>query len=293
VLRLGCEALHALAPAARAVAVASLDAASPGRIAACEAAAGAESERRALHAALLAPGSAGAGTAAGRVIDAVHAAGEAWSCEDSRAWPGGAAALTDWAAAASGDASAAFVTAPLVVNHAVLGVACLRLQSAAAAAPAAEPLRRLCLAIAAAVVARRERDAADAARNALSLAQDVFPQHIVAQITRQREARGHAPHADSIEEETATDLMIDRYDSVTVIFADGARRNAICAAMCMHAPADVARRCVAVVTWTAIAGALQPEQAMRVLDRLFQRVDTLAVSHGTLRCALLCFALLS
>jgi hypothetical protein len=57
------------------------------------------------------------------------------------------------------------------------------------------------------------------------------------------------------DKEDGADLLIDRYEHVTIIFAD-------------------------VVTWTAIASALQPEQAMRVLDRLFQRFDTLAVSHG-------------
>jgi hypothetical protein len=232
VLRVACVELHQLAPRARAVAVAAFDAAcdaaAPARVAACEAAAGAAAERRLMHDALLAVGApadgaaaaaAAAPTAAAHVRDAVHSGGEAWLLEDSRDWPAGGAAFADWRAAA-GDASssssaAVFLTAPLVLNGAVLGVLCLRLPDGACGAasgdacpaPSAEALRVLCLAAAAALGARRERDAADAARAALSLAQDVFPSHIVAQMQRVREARASTqpPPPDAPPEEAAED----------------------------------------------------------------------------------------
>jgi class 3 adenylate cyclase len=58
--------------------------------------------------------------------------------------------------------------------------------------------------------------------------------------------------------------------------------------MCQDAPPPLVERheCVSVifadvVGWTQRAAGMSPEEAMRLLDRLWQRFDTLCSSHGT------------
>ena len=53
----------------------------------------------------------------------------------------------------------------------------------------------------------------------------------------------------------AADMLLDRHQDVTVLFSD-------------------------IAGWTSLASTLTPEEAMGLLDRLFQRFDTLSVAHG-------------
>jgi hypothetical protein len=69
---------------------------------------------------------------------------------------------------------------------------------------------------------------------------------------------------------------------VTVIFAD-VRTRARVQRSAAAAAADTAARIAArpqIVGWTHLATTMTAQQAMALLDRLYQRFDTLSVAHG-------------
>jgi hypothetical protein len=90
------------------------------------------------------------------------------------------------------------------------------------------------------------------------MATDVFPAHLVGSMaarSRRRKSVDTSNPQYAPFEGTPEDLMADTYECVTCIFAD-------------------------VCGFTRIAGLISPEDSMHLLDRLFQRFDTLATAHN-------------
>jgi class 3 adenylate cyclase len=270
VLRVASEACTALFPSARAQALASLaaeggGAAAPHAIAFLEVTALDEGERRALQAALTLPEH----TTTSAAFVCAPGGGDV---ADSHDWREGTAAFADWAAAtSSGCAAAQIVTARLSGGPTAAGFLVLAFGSAEGgfasddvAAHAA--LRSFCDAVGAALLRRRALDAAQLAAAAVeasqALARDVFPPHLLAALNSRQVAAAADRAADASTDGGAgvaaaaeVDLLMDHHDDVSIVFAD------IC-------------------SWTQIASALTPEAAMRLLDSMWQRFDTLATSHG-------------
>ena len=221
---------------------------------------------------------------------------EAWCAADSRDWPEGAATFSDWAAASAADArgsSVCFVTlavsptrggppmaAALLrfenrrLSRALNAAAALtgwRLLTASDTAPPlsrdAAPLLRFCGVVGDALAARRDKAAAAAAlSHATALERDIFPEHLVPAVKARHSfapmpgAPGGPPLMGGPRSSGAApiapqDMLCEAHEDVTVIFADVCR-------------------------WTEIAGGMSAQEAMGVLDRLWQRLDTLSVSHG-------------
>jgi class 3 adenylate cyclase len=61
--------------------------------------------------------------------------------------------------------------------------------------------------------------------------------------------------ADAFAERSTSELLMDSYSDVTVLFSD-------------------------VVGWTSLSSSMTPEASMQLLDRLWQRYDTLVAAHG-------------
>jgi hypothetical protein len=270
VLRCASEAAHALFPQARAQVLVSLLDDRSLRPACIEAAAMEERERGALHAAVA---SADARSSCAFVCGAGGA-----PVADSRDWSAGCAEFSDWrAAVASGVAAQQLVTARFTAGAHVAGYVLLAftaVQGFASNDPAThDALRALCDCTGAALLRRRAADASAAAAARLAhverLAGDIFPAvrapkwistHACALLTS-------APHpfcnSQHLLERVASRMcqdapppLVERHECVSVIFAD-------------------------VVGWTQRAAGMSPEEAMRLLDRLWQRFDTLCSSHGT------------
>ena len=223
-------------------------------------------------------------------------ASEAWCAADSRDWPEGAATFSDWAAAASADArssSVCFVTLavapsrggpPLAgallrfenrrlsrVLNAAAALTGWRLLTASDSAPPlsrdAAPLLRCCGVVGDALAARRDKAAAAAAlSHATALERDIFPEHLVPAVKARHSfapmsgAPGGlpmmgGPRSSGVAPIAPQDMLCEAHEDVTVIFCDVCR-------------------------WTEIAGGMSAQEAMGVLDRLWQRLDTLSVAHG-------------
>ncbi len=220
-------------------------------------------------------------------------AGAAWRAADSRDWPEGAATFSDWAAALGADergSSACFLTLAIAPSRGgpPLAAALLRfenrtlgralnaaaaltgwrlLASSATAPPLARdaaPLLRFCSVMGDALAARRDKAAAAAAlSHATALERDIFPAHLVPAVKARHsvapvQAASSAvggPRSSAAALLAPQDMLCEAHEDVTVIFCDVCR-------------------------WTAIAGGMSAQEAMGVLDRLWQRLDTLSVAHG-------------
>ncbi len=298
VLRVASEALHALFPGACAQAVATLADTPERRVSFLEVAALSESDRRALQGALPRRAAVDGDDSVAFVCAAAAARGCVVAHSDD--WqPAGVTAFSDWAAATDAGLQAdQLVTARLTSGVVTVGFICLAFRArrasggsgGIAAAPdggfassdaeAGDALRALAEAVGDAVLARRAKDAAESSAQMQTLARDIFPQHVLnALSTRANSRAGKAAHLQLAGPAAATSsygtpesLLTDNHACVTCIFAD-------------------------VCGFTRIAGLIPPEEAMRLLDRLFQRFDSLATAHGVykgkrvsaclrLRCAL-------
>ena len=264
-LRVAQEALYGLFPGAMAQAVATLD---DGRVACFEVAAATQADRRALTAALPRHEPlVGDGSSVAFVCAAAAARGCVVAHSDD--WqPAGVTAFADWdAATQSGLAAERMVTARIAARGATVGFLVLAFPAdggfASSDGDAAEALRAFAEAVADAVVARRAKDEAE--RNARehtrmqALARDIYPQHLLFALS-ERNMRAAAPASEAPD---AAGMLTDHHDDVTCIFAD----------------------CVG---FTRIAAALSPEDAMHLLDRLFQKFDSLTTAHGVYKARLLC-----
>ena len=309
VLRVASEALHALFSNATSHAIGTLSDGKPGEVSILEVAAVGEAERVGLLGALprtlplvplenedgdVLPGcvlTEGPNADTSVAFVCGHAAERGAVIADSTDWPEGVHAFQDWAAAeANGCGGGQFVTARLVSHGATVGFVVLHFRGTRSfftgnqAAP--ETLREFCEAVGDAVLARRAKDAVELAMRhskekesqALSLssiAHDIYPQHLISQLearARRREvsttsalsSRSVARLASSADggrssagglDDISTDLLSDNYASVTVVFAD-------------------------VVGFTSLAANMSAEACMHLLDRLFQRFDTLTTAQG-------------
>jgi hypothetical protein len=220
--------------------------------------------------------------------------GAAWRAADSRDWPEGAATFSDWAAALGADergSSACFLTLAIApsrggpplaaallrfenrtLSRALNAAAALtgwRLLASSASAPPlardAAPLLRFCGVMGDALASRRDKAAAAAAlSHATALERDIFPAHLVPAVKARHSVapmqatsgptggpRGSAAAMPLAPQ----DMLCEAHEDVTVIFCDVCR-------------------------WTEIAGGMSAQEAMGVLDRLWQRLDTLSVAHG-------------
>jgi hypothetical protein len=311
VLRVASEALHTLFPNATSHAIGTLTDGDPGEVSILEVAALAEAERVGLLGALPRtlplvqlenddgdpiPGCAlveGLNSDTSVAFVCGHASERGAVIADSTDWPEGVRAFQDWAAAeANGCVGGQFVTARLVSHGATVGFVVLHFRgtrsfsSGNQAAP--ETLREFCDAVGDAVLARRAKDAVELAlrhskekeKQALSLstiARDIYPQHLISQLEARaqrrevsisssassRQASLSRPlnpadvgrnSAGGIEDFNA-DLLSDNYSDVTVVFAD-------------------------VVGFTSLAANMSAEACMSLLDKLFQRFDTLTTAQG-------------
>ena len=125
--------------------------------------------------------------------------------------------------------------------------------------------------------------------------EDVFPAHLVPKMAVRRRGSGAAAEAArqaavddlssagglaGVAEAHTADLMASNHDHVTCIFADIVSWTKLSASS-----ARLQRECrprVRVLTARALLfdQTVTPEEAMHLLDRLFQRFDTLATAHG-------------
>ena len=244
VLRCASEAAHSLFPQARAQALVSLVDARSLRAAHVEAAALEERERTALHAALTEP------DARGSSASFVCSPGGA-PIADSRDFSAGADSFSDWRAAREAGLGAyQLVTARFSTGSSPSGYLVLAV-GGEHGFPSNEPaaldaLRALCDVTGAALLRRRAADAASSAAARLAhverLAADIFPAHLLEQVATRMSADEPGP-------------LVEHHTCVSVVFAD-------------------------VVGWTHRAAGLTPEQAMRLLDSLWQRFDSLCTAHG-------------
>lgn len=243
VLRCASEAAHALFSQAKAQCLVSLADDRSLRPACIEAAALEEQERSALHAAMESADARSSGAF-------VCGAGGA-PVADSRDWSAGCSEFSDWRAmAGTGVAAQQVVTARFAAGTHSVGYIIL-VFGAVHGFPSNDPaaldaLRALCESTGAALLHRRAADAANAAAARLAhverLAADIFPNHLLEAVANRMYAEEPAP-------------LVESHACVSVIFAD-------------------------IVSWTSIAASLPPEQAMLLLNRLWQRFDTLCSSHG-------------
>ena len=310
VLRVASEALHTLFPTATSHAIGTLTDGNPGQVSILEVAAVSETERVGLLGAMPRtlplvpmenedgdplPGlvlTEGPNSDTSVAFVCGHAADRGAVIADSTDWPEGVHAFQDWAVAeANGCSGGQFVTGRLVSHGVTVGFTMLHFRGTRSfstgnsAAP--EALREFCDAVGEAVLARRAKDSIelmlrqtkDKEAQALSLstiARDIYPQHLLSQLearARRREVSmttssgsarlmprmttttdGGRSSAGAVDD-FATDLLSDSYADVTVIFAD-------------------------IVGWTSLAATMTAEASMHLLDRLFQRFDTLATAHG-------------
>ena len=311
VLRVASEALHTLFPNATSHAIGKLADGDPSEVSILEVAAIGEAERVGLLGALPRtlplvplenedgdplPGCVltdGPNSDTSVAFVCGHASERGAVIADSTDWPEGVRAFQDWAAAeANGCSGGQFVTARLVSHGATVGFVVLHFRGTRSfstgnqAAP--ETLREFCDAVGDAVLARRAKDAVELAlrqskekeSQAMSLstiARDIYPQHLISQLearARRREvsmtsvasSRNGLPRLTSTTtdggrssagglEDISTDLLSDNYSDVTVVFAD-------------------------VVGFTSLAANMSAEACMQLLDRLFQRFDTLTTAQG-------------
>jgi hypothetical protein len=301
VLRVACDELHALFPGACAQAVAVLQ---DGKVVRLEVAAMLEPARlallRSLPCALARDGASNNEDAVSFVCLTACEATRDVIIADSADWPAGVDAFADWAAALEGGCDAAqFVTARLVSGTATAGFCVLAFPAAHTLTDHAL-LHGFCRTVGDALLSQRYKDAAKTAAVAhstsmailtqdrqaavddgLALAVDVFPPHLVTRArARRRESidKSNPMFASSTLEETPEeDLMTDNHECVTCIFADICGAWLACACCCSVAPALNTKETPG---FTRIAGLLAPEEAMQLLDRLFQRFDSLATAHG-------------
>ena len=157
----------------------------------------------------------------------------------------------------------------------------------------AAPLHRFCGIIGDALAARRDKAAAAAAAAEAShvnaLARDVYPEHL---IPAMKARHSTAPMAHNSGGSTSTvgtlvaqDMLCENHPSVTIIFAGAPRlrrtaRALCCRCRCTSLTHPLPHACADVCRWTELAGSMSAQEAMGVLDRLWQRLDTLSVAHG-------------
>ena len=225
---------------------------------------------------------------------------------DSADWPACLAQFSDWSAVARVCATAQLVTASLVSRDSgVVGFLVLNFSTLGGFATGryaerdSSRLRAFAALVGDAIVARRTRDAAESvartAASMTSIAHDVYPPHLVAAVesrlrrrssafSPERVGAGGSNDGDSVSSSaresadlpridgaayagnglmasepfgrrSATDLLMDNYAEVTILFSD-------------------------VVGWTSLSATMTPAESMAVLDRLWQRFDTLVAAHG-------------
>jgi hypothetical protein len=218
-----------------------------------------------------------------------------WAAADSRDWPDGAASFSDWAAAAGEDARASsvcFLTLAIAPTGGgrrkpAVAAALLRFEnhkysramswlaaatgsslfaSALSTPPLprdAAPLHRFCGAVGDALAARRDKAAAAALLHVNALARDIYPENLVGKMIARHSSINPVAAAVAGGALVAQDMLCESHESVTIVFAD-------------------------VVGWTGLAGGMSPETAMALLDRLWQRLDTLSVAHGVYKARACC-----
>ena len=280
-----CDALRRLLPGSSAQAVASLV---DGELCHLEVWAADERAQQPLRLALSAPLFGSPPTTSVAFVCHPEARGGARGgiVADSSDWPDGLASFDDWNAAKQGGATAAqAVTAPLVAGASVLGFVTLLFSPVGAFGP---PHRDILLdfvePVADALLACRLRAAAALRSPSGDFG---YPPHLVSRLQtslkEQHDAGATSPYGgphhasggsagggsggvrepggDPISDlansssEPDDERPADAYASVTVLLAD-------------------------VVGWTALSASLPPSASLRLLDRLWQRFDTLATAHG-------------
>jgi hypothetical protein len=229
-VRVASAALHAMYPSACAQAIATLQPEGDpraGRIALLDAAAADENERTALLSALPC---AGAPPAHDTSVSFV--CGRGARVADSRDWRERTRAFSDWRAAREGGVDAAqFVTARLTAGGLPAGFLMLAFRAGTGFdsddVASHDALRDFCEAVGAAVGVRR---AADAVARAGRARRQRPPLHALAPrglprrgsdgaLLSMAEAAEAAEVAAEQDDTTAEDMLVDRYDAVTIIFA--------------------------------------------------------------------------
>jgi hypothetical protein len=299
-VRVASAALHALYPAACAQAIATLHPAGDpraGRIALLDAAAAEESERTALLGALPRPGAPPS-----HDTSVAFVCGRGARVADSRDWRERTRAFADWRGACEGGVEAAqFVTARLTAGGLPQGFLMLAFRAGTGFdsddVASHDALRDFCEAVGAAVGVRRAADALARAERART---HRAPLHALASrglprrgsdgvLMSTTQARAAVEEAAEQDDTAAEDMLVDRYNAVTVIFAGTNTHRKLRCACCLL---GVARCCVSdgvlacvtphadVVGFNALCDGMSADASMALLDALWQRFDTLATAHG-------------
>jgi class 3 adenylate cyclase len=200
---------------------------------------------------------------------------------DSNDWPRGCFEFADWREAARDDegtllathstqssSAERYVTASIVCTGKAVGFVILRFAAASGFVTRAdgdgdgaaqESLRLFAEAVGNAVQVRRAQDASDAAARALaqaaSLAQSVFPPHMLDAVQARLAAAERPDGGRTSQLAALAPAMSEDHADVTVICAD-------------------------VVGFAALSAERSPSETMRLLDTLWQLFDSLVVGHA-------------
>jgi class 3 adenylate cyclase len=170
--------------------------------------------------------------------------------------------------------------------RALVARACALLPPAAPRPPvsgaSAVGLRRVCSALGDALLAHRSAAAAAALAHTTALARDIYPVHLVDRMkARHSVALSRSSSSGPLAALTAAALAAATLDATAATTAtattsaEAAARHMLCES---HESVTVCF--VDIVGWTRLAGEMTAEEAMALLDRLYQRFDTLSLAHG-------------
>jgi hypothetical protein len=142
-------------------------------------------------------------------------------------------------------------------------------------------LRRVCSALGDALLSHRSAAAAAALAHTTALARDIYPVHLVDRMkARHSVALSRSSSSGPLAALTAAAAAAATLDATAATAATTTSAEAAARHMLCESHESVTVCFVDIVGWTRLAGEMTAEEAMALLDRLYQRFDTLSLAHG-------------